>query len=160
MDDVSAPSGQRTRLSGAIDFARRRLAGDYAVDSFGFDRELTETVLAAPLRPVIDHWFRVEATGLEHVPASGSALVVANHSGALPVDALVTQVVLLDRHPAHRALRLLAADLLFDVPFLRDLARKSGATVASPEDADKLLTGGELVGVFPEGYKGLGKPFA
>ncbi|WP_331272989.1 lysophospholipid acyltransferase family protein [Motilibacter deserti] len=143
-----------------LELARSRLRGDAPVDEFGFDRELTETVLAAPLRPLVEHWFRVDVRGLEHVPGTGGALVAANHSGTLPVDALVTQVVLLDRHPAHRPLRLLAGDLVFELPLLGSLARRSGATLARREDAERLLAHGELVGVFPEGYKGLGKPWA
>jgi 1-acyl-sn-glycerol-3-phosphate acyltransferase len=54
----------------------------------------------------------------------------------------------------------LGADLLFGTPFLGSLARKSGATLACVPDAERLLRAGEVVGVWPEGYKGLGKPFA
>ena len=32
-------------------------------------------------------WFRVTAHGVEHVPASGPVVVIANHAGALPIDA-------------------------------------------------------------------------
>ena len=84
---------------------------------------------------------------------------MANHSGTLPVDALMTTVALHDDHPAQRRLRLLGADLVFELPFLGAMARKFGATLACSEDAERLLTGGELVGVFPEGFKGVGKPF-
>ncbi|NHC44189.1 lysophospholipid acyltransferase family protein [Motilibacter aurantiacus] len=147
-------------LARGLALVRSRMAGDPAVDAFGFDRELTETVLAAPLRPLVDHWFRVESRGLAHVPADGGALVAANHSGTLPIDALVTQAVLMDRHPAHRPLRLLAGDLVFTLPLIGEIARRSGATMARRENAERLLTSGELVGVFPEGYKGLGKPYA
>ena len=97
--------------------------------------------------------------GLEHVPVSGPALVVGNHAGTLPFDALMVALALLDEHPAHRSLRMLAADLTFDMPVVASLARKSGNTLASAEDARRLLEAGELVGVWPEGYKGLGKPY-
>jgi 1-acyl-sn-glycerol-3-phosphate acyltransferase len=93
------------------------------------------------------------------VPAEGGALVVANHSGTLPLDALMTTVALHDEHPARRRLRLLGADLVFETPFIGSVARKVGTTLACNEDAERLLTGGELVGVFPEGFKGIGKPF-
>jgi 1-acyl-sn-glycerol-3-phosphate acyltransferase len=39
------------------------------------------------------------------------------------------------------------------------MSRKMGTTLACNEDAERLLTEGELVGVFPEGFKGIGKPF-
>jgi 1-acyl-sn-glycerol-3-phosphate acyltransferase len=54
---------------------------------------------------------------------------------------------------------LLAADLALKLPVVGELARKSGNTLACVEDATRLLDAGELVGVFPEGYKGIGKPF-
>jgi 1-acyl-sn-glycerol-3-phosphate acyltransferase len=102
----------------------------------------------------------VQIRGLEHVPAQGPALVVANHSGTLPMDAVMLQAGLHDEHPARRNLRLLGADLLYEVPLLSALARKGGHIPAAPANADALLRAGELVGVFPEGFKGIGKPFA
>ena len=65
-----------------------------------------------------------------------------------------------DEHPAHRHLRLLGADLVFRMPVLSELARKSGGTLACNPDAERLLRAGELVGVFPEGFKGVGKPYS
>jgi 1-acyl-sn-glycerol-3-phosphate acyltransferase len=141
-------------------FLRRRLVGDYQVDDFGFDAELTDAVLMAPFRPLYEHWFRVQTRGLENVPDTGGALLVANHSGTLPLDGIMTGLALHDHHPAHRHLRALGADLMFSTPFLGSLARKSGATLACVPDAERLLRDGEIVGVWPEGYKGLGKPFA
>ncbi|MDH2426779.1 lysophospholipid acyltransferase family protein [Sphaerisporangium sp. TRM90804] len=155
-------AGSRTledRLAEAAAFLRRRLAGEYEVDEFGFDPELNDKVLMELIRPLYRHWFRVETTGLEHVPAESGALVVSNHSGTVPLDALMLQVALHDEHPAHRPLRLLGADLVYQLPLLGHLSRKSGHTLACPEDADRLMRKGELVGVFPEGFKGVGKPF-
>jgi 1-acyl-sn-glycerol-3-phosphate acyltransferase len=143
----------------ALEFLGRRLLGEYEIDEFGHDPDLVEHVLAPLLRPLYKHWWRVETRGLEHVPASGPALVVGNHAGTLPFDALMVALALLDEHPAHRSLRMLAADLAFDMPVVAPLARKSGNTLACSEDATRLLEAGELVGVWPEGYKGLGKPY-
>ena len=64
-----------------------------------------------------------------------------------------------DHHPKNRDLRLLAADMVFDMPMMGPIARKAGHTMASTVDAHRLLVGGELTAVFPEGYKGLGKHF-
>jgi 1-acyl-sn-glycerol-3-phosphate acyltransferase len=147
-------------LEEALALIQRRLRGDYAVDEFGFDPELNDKVLMALVRPLYQSWFRVEATGLEHVPAQGGALVVANHSGTIPFDAVMTQVALLDDHPAHRHLRMLGANLVFATPFISELARASGHTLACHPDAELLLDRGELVGVWPEGFKGIGKPFS
>ncbi|MDQ2582706.1 lysophospholipid acyltransferase family protein [Saccharothrix yanglingensis] len=153
------PADWERRLADLLAFARRRVRGDYEVDEFGFDRDLTDAVLMPPLRPLYEKWFRVEAIGLHNVPAEGGALIVANHSGTLPLDALMTAFALRNDHPGHRHLRMLGADLVFKTPVLGALARKSGQTLACNPDAERLLTSGELVGVWPEGFKGIGKPF-
>ena len=85
--------------------------------------------------------------------------MVANHAGVLPFDGLMLSVAVHDHHPAHRDLRLLAADMVFDMPVLGPAARKAGHTMACTADAHRLLAAGELTAVFPEGYKGLGKHF-
>jgi 1-acyl-sn-glycerol-3-phosphate acyltransferase len=141
------------------EFLRDRLNGEYPVDDFGFDPEFTETVLLPLARPLYRNWFRVETSGLQHVPSDSGALVVANHSGTIALDAIMTQVALKDDHPAHRNLRMLAANLVFETPVLADLARKAGHTLACHADAERLLAAGEIVGVWPEGFKGVGKPF-
>jgi 1-acyl-sn-glycerol-3-phosphate acyltransferase len=144
-------------VEAALAFVRRRLTGDYDIDLFGFDRELTEQVLLPLARPLYRKYWRVRAVGMEHVPADSGALIVANHSGTLPFDAIMTKVALFDDHPAHRHLRELAADLALRVPVIGPLARKNGNTLAHEEDAKRLLRSGELVGVWPEGFKGIGK---
>ncbi len=148
------------RLVGMADFLRRRLDGDYDVDPEGFDPELNRALLMPAPRALYRSWFRVKLRGIEHVPATGPALIVANHSGVLPLDALMLQVGVLDEHPAGRNLRLLGADLVYALPLLGKLARISGHVPARPAQAERLLNNQELVGVFPEGFKGIGKPFS
>lgn len=162
VEPVPAPEGSEfeRKLAGGLAFLRRRITGDYEVDDFGFDADLTDHVLLPPLRPLYDKWFRVETRGLDNVPDVGAALVVANHSGTIPLDALMTALALLDHHPAHRHLRMLGADLVFRLPVVAPLARKAGNTLACNADAERLLSSGELVGVWPEGFKGIGKPFS
>ena len=146
------------RLAELLAFARRRLEGDYEVDDYGFDRELTERFFMTALRPIAQKWFRLEVRGLENIPAEGGALVVSNHSGTVPLDGLMTMLTVHDH--AHRFLRPLGADLVFKLPVVSSLARKAGATLACVEDAERMLSGGDLVGVWPEGFKGIGKPFS
>jgi 1-acyl-sn-glycerol-3-phosphate acyltransferase len=146
-------------LADLLAFLRRRAAGDYPVDDFGFDTDLTDNVLLPLLRPLYQRWFRVETIGMHHVPETGGALIVANHSGTVPLDALMLSVALHDEHPQQRHLRMLGADLVFRMPVLGALARKHGGTLACNPDAERLLSDGELVGVWPEGFKGIGKPF-
>jgi 1-acyl-sn-glycerol-3-phosphate acyltransferase len=153
------PAGREDRLEETLAWVRRRLTGDYEVDEFGFDPDLTEEVLSPLARVFHERWWRVDWIGLENVPSEGPALLVSNHAGTVPWDAVVLKFGVLDRHPAHRHVRLLAADLAFRLPFIGELARKSGNTLAGAEDAFRLLERGDLLGVFPEGYKGVGKRF-
>ena len=146
------------RLAQFLAFLRRRLTGDYSVDDYGFDQEITERFMLAALRPIARKWFRVEVRGTENIPADGGALVVSNHSGTVPIDGLMTGVMVHDH--TGRFLRPLGADLVFRLPVVGDLARKGGATLACSEDAERMLRDGELVGVWPEGFKGIGKPFS
>ncbi|MFQ6326424.1 lysophospholipid acyltransferase family protein [Nocardia sp. CWNU-33] len=147
------------QIGKTADFARRRLTGDYQVDEFGFDEHLLESLLLPMLRPMSDFWFRVQVSGMENIPEVGGALIVANHAGTVPLDGLMLQLAVHDKHPKQRALRLLAADLIFETPVLGSLARKAGHTLACRPDAERLLRSGELTGVFPEGFKGVGKQY-
>ena len=159
MGEVNSADWER-RAARGLAFLRRRITGEYEVDEFGFDPDLTDNVLLNLIRPLYEKYFRVEARGLERVPNDGGALIVANHSGTLPLDALMTQVALWDHHPVGRHLRMLAADVVFTMPYVGSYARKAGHTLACNPDALRLLGSGEVVGVWPEGFKGIGKPFS
>lgn len=153
------PNELSLRIAAMSEFIRKRMSGDYTVDEFGFDTHLNDAVFLPILRSVFRNWFRVEVSGIENLPETGPALVVANHAGVLPFDGLMASVAVHDNHPAQRVLRLLAADMVFDMPFMGQAARKAGHTMACTSDAHRLLAAGELTAVFPEGYKGLGKHF-
>lgn len=153
------PNALARTVAAVAEFLRRRLTGDYTVDEFGFDPQLNEVIVLPVLRLWFRSWFRVQVSGIENLPQTGAALVVANHAGVLPLDGLMTAVAVRDHHPLNRDLRLLAADMVFDTPMLGPAARKAGHTMACTADAHRLLAAGELTAVFPEGYKGLGKPF-
>ncbi|MBB3049303.1 1-acyl-sn-glycerol-3-phosphate acyltransferase [Prauserella isguenensis] len=156
----SGAAGGGVSLDRLLTFLRNRLTGDYDVDEFGFDPELTDTLVLPPLKLLYDKWFRVGAVGAGHLPADGGALLVGNHSGVLPIDSIMTALAVHEQHPQRRHLRMLGADLVFKTPVLGTLARKSGQTLACNPDAERLLRAGELVGVWPEGFKGVGKPFS
>ncbi|GAA3524100.1 hypothetical protein GCM10022234_20770 [Aeromicrobium panaciterrae] len=145
------------RLATLLATIRTRLEGDYEVDEFGFDPQITE-VFTAAVEPLAEKWFRLEVRGVENIPTEGGALLVANHSGTVPLDGLITGYAV--KKYAGRNLRPLGADLVFSLPFVGQVARKVGATLACSEDAERLLTTGELAGVWPEGFKGIGKPYA
>ncbi|KUH81957.1 lysophospholipid acyltransferase family protein [Mycobacterium sp. IS-1556] len=153
------PTELAKRIGAVAEFVRKRMMGDYVVDEFGFDAHLNNAIFLPLLRVFFKSWFRVEVSGVEHLPETGAALVVANHAGVLPFDGLMASVAVHDHHPTHRDLRLLAADMVFDLPMVGQAARKAGHTMACAADAHRLLAAGELTAVFPEGYKGLGKHF-
>src|SRR5215216_1813793 len=44
------------------------------------------------------YWFRAEVEGIENVPASGGAMLVSNHSGALPRDAGMIAKAIKEEH--------------------------------------------------------------
>ena len=102
-------------------------------------------------------WFRVEASGLEHVPERGRALLVANHAGTLPYDSAMVMHAVRRDHPARRDVRPLVEDTVFHLPFLGPIMNRIGGVRADPANAERLLAKDELVAVFPEGEKGMGK---
>jgi len=127
-------------------------------DEFGKDPLFAET-LEPFFQFLYAMWWRVETTGIEHVPAAGPGLIVGNHSGVLPYDGLMVQLAVRHEHPARRVCRMLALDMFALLPVLASVLAKSGSVRANPENAERLLRRGELVGVFPEGVKGVGKHY-
>jgi 1-acyl-sn-glycerol-3-phosphate acyltransferase len=151
------------RVMGLVQFAyqQRELAvrgANYAVDDFGFDPQWTESFLAVFKVLYRDYW-RVETTGIEHVPASGRALLVSNHAGVLPWDGTMIKTAMFVEHPQPRHVRALVASLFMGMPMLSWFLRRTGQTVGHPDDTRRLLERDELVLVFPEGVRGTGKPF-
>jgi len=159
--EIAVPqTGWEARAAEGLAFLRRRFVGRYELDEYGFDPELTDAVVLPALRTLYQQWFRVEVNGIENIPTTGGALLVANHSGGLlPLDAAMTGVAVHDKHPAARRLRMLADERVFSTPGLSVLARRMGVTLACSADAEGLLSAGELVGVWPEGFGGIGKLF-
>jgi 1-acyl-sn-glycerol-3-phosphate acyltransferase len=151
------------RVMGFVQFAyhQRELARRgtaYSVDDFGFDPQWTESFLSVFKVLYRDYW-RVETTGIENVPATGRALLVANHAGVLPWDGTMIKTAMFVEHPHPRHVRALVASLFMGMPVLSWFLRRTGQTVGHPDDTRRLLERDELVLVFPEGVKGTGKPF-
>jgi len=151
------------RVMGLAQFAYRqqqlaRRGPNYSVDEFGFDPEWTESLL--PLFGVLyrDYW-RIETTGIENVPATGRAMLVANHAGVLPWDGTMIKTAVFLSHPQPRHVRALVASLFMGMPVLSWFLRRTGQTVGHPDDTRRLLERDQLVLVFPEGVRGTGKPY-
>jgi 1-acyl-sn-glycerol-3-phosphate acyltransferase len=167
------PPAQAADDSGMLTSARHLLSTDYylkqwgrlgmrgrseQVDDFGLD-----PAYEARVQPLLDlfyeRYFRVRIEGAEHLPAEGAALLVCNHAGTLPWDGVMLKTALRHARSDRRALRWLTDDFVFHSPFLGSFLNRIGAVRACPENAERLLARGELLAVFPEGVKGIGKPF-
>src|SRR5258708_2861291 len=126
------------------------------VDEFGRDPQV-----AAKVEPLLDFlyqsYFRVDARGLGHIPSEGRALIVANHSGTLPYDGAMIMYAVRKDHASGRAVRPLVEDFVFHFPYLGTLMNRIGGVRACQENAQRLLEEDQLVAVFPEGIKGVGK---
>lgn len=137
---------------------QRRLTGDYAIDDFGRDEGFLSVVLPLAQFMYQNYW-RVEVTGLDRVPASGAGLLVSNHSGVLPFDGAMIGMAVYNGTAQQRLPRALVASWFPSLPFVSILLQKTGQVQAHPLTAQRLLARDELVIVFPEGIKGVGKPY-
>lgn len=132
---------------------RRRMRGKGAAAG-EHDPELVRALLPLAL-PLYSLYWRIEVRGVENIPTEGPALLTANHSGMLPIDAAMLKVAVLKEHG--RNPWLLAADLVFSIPGLGAFVRTAGNARADRTETLDLMRKGELLGVFPEGFKGIGK---
>jgi 1-acyl-sn-glycerol-3-phosphate acyltransferase len=120
--------------------------------------DLTFLERAAPVLEFLwSRYFRVRLLGLENVPPSGAALLVANHSGGIPYDGAMLLYGIYREHPAHRRVRPLVANFAFHSGWMSHVVARIGGVRASTETGLPLLAAGNLVAVFPEGLKGVGK---
>lgn len=137
-------------------FGYREESGD--VDEFGMDPSFVKKV-----KPLFDflyyNYWRVSVRGLNHVPGEGRGLIVANHSGTLPYDGSMIAASVINEHPSRKDVRFLVEDFVYHFPFLGTFMYRIGGVRACPENAERLLTKGHLVTVFPEGIKGIGKHY-
>jgi 1-acyl-sn-glycerol-3-phosphate acyltransferase len=128
-------------------------------DRWGYDPDF-----ATAAQPWLDfmykRWWRVTTTGVERLPREGPALIVANHAGVVPWDASMMAAGIRRHEGAdYRHPRFLVLDWAFSLPWASVGIRRFGGVPASPHNALALLQEGHRVMVFPEGAKGVGKPF-
>ena len=131
---------------------------EYGVDPYGFDLDFSLAALA-PFLWLYRKYFRVEAHGVTQVPRDGRVLLVANHSGQLPFDAAMIGVSLLVELDPPRAARALVEKWVATLPFVSSFYARLGQVVGTPENCRRLLAAEEALLVFPEGVRGLNKPW-
>jgi 1-acyl-sn-glycerol-3-phosphate acyltransferase len=127
-----------------------------SIDPFGYDPALV-TRVRPYCRFLYRRYWRVQTEGLEHVPGTGPALIVGNHSGGIPLDAIMIGTAIDLEHPQHRLLRFLYDRFVAAMPLVPEFYDRLGAAVATIPNARRLLEMGELVGFFPEGVDGVAK---
>lgn len=106
-----------------------------------------------------DYYFRVQGHGTHHIPQHGAAILAANHSGLIPVDAamIITNVVLSTDPP--RMPRAVGDVFIPLLPIIGTVFARVGMVSGNRQNFGYLLDSGELVLVFPEGTPGIGKGF-
>ncbi|HEY3802534.1 MAG TPA: lysophospholipid acyltransferase family protein [Kofleriaceae bacterium] len=132
---------------------------EFGFDPFGLSRASLETAMAVA-RLVYRYYFRTEAFGIENLPASGRVVLVSNHSGQLPFDALVIGCACFLEPPQPRLVRAMVEFFVPTVPFASYLFARWGQITGTPENCRRLLAADEAVLVFPEGARGISKPFS
>jgi len=134
------------------------LEPDRTVSDWGRSERLESLVDRTLYGFLYHYWFRCEVEGIEHVPAAGGALLVANHGGALPPDASMIAKAIREEHPRPRPLHFTIEHWFKTYPLLGAFVTKLGGVPAHPANVQRLLTDeGQLVLVFPEGAKGTEK---
>jgi 1-acyl-sn-glycerol-3-phosphate acyltransferase len=156
--DVILPIGGHLGFDTWPALLRQLWLAGYETDPIGLDPVVAEITWYLVNFLYFDY-FRVEVEGVEHLPAAGGGMLVANHGGAaLPYDGLMLTAAVANEGAVPRRLRVTATELFNIVPFLAPWFRKAGGIYAAREDVTYALRAGHLVGVFPEGEKGFMKP--
>ncbi len=128
---------------------------EFGFDCFGMHPEFLRR--AAPFVSFLyKRYFRVDARGMEKIPA-GRCLLVANHSGQVPYDGFMVGAAVLNEGRPPRLVRSMVERVIPQVPFLSVILARSGQVVGTPDNCRKLLENDQLVLVFPEGSRGISK---
>ncbi len=164
------PRGLFGRLRGAMEKWTTSLGGadlearlsrlvapqnEYGVDPFGLDLDFARAAVA-PALWLYKYYFRVQTHGIERVPP-GPVLLIANHSGQLPIDGAMLGVALLVEAEPPRICRTMVEKWAPTLPFVAPFFARIGQVVGTPENCRRLLAAGETISVFPEGVRGLNK---
>ncbi|MBZ5521700.1 MAG: 1-acyl-sn-glycerol-3-phosphate acyltransferase [Acidobacteriia bacterium] len=146
---------ERSSLTALMEARNRRpsaTAPEPRFDDFGMDKDYIQSRGRTLFRFLCNHYWRIEAHGLENVPSSGRGVLVGMHRGFMPWDAVMTLHLLVretGRYP-----RFLTHPGLMKYPFIARFITRLGGVVACQESADRLLESDELLGIFPEGVEG------
>lgn len=130
--------------------------GSFGYDPWGYNENMAKVGLGLS-KLLYDKYFRVTATGLEHIPKTGRILIVPNHSGQLPMDGVMIGVALATNGERPRIARAMIERFFPTVPWLGNLLSSWGGVIGDPLNCSKMLDNDEAIIVFPEGVRGSGK---
>jgi len=130
--------------------------GSLGYDPWGYNNEVIKYGFGIT-RQIYEKYFRVQASGVENIPAEGPVLIIANHSGQLPLDGLLIGYAIATRKEKPRIPRAMIERFFPTVPWLGNLLNEVGAVLGDPVNCAKMLENDEAVIVFPEGVRGSGK---
>ena len=134
----------------------RKPIGTLGYDPWGYNNEAVKYGLALT-KQIYEKYFRVQAHGVEKIPSKGPVLIIANHSGQLPIDGILIGYALASRKKSPRMPRAMIERFFPTVPWLGNLLNEVGAVLGDPVNCAKMLANDEAVIVFPEGIRGSGK---
>jgi 1-acyl-sn-glycerol-3-phosphate acyltransferase len=135
-----------------------RKLNEVGLDPYGIDVD-TARLSVSLLVYLHRYWFRTEVHGLENIP-DGRVLIVGNHSGQVPLDGVVIAMAMLLDTDRPRLLRAMVERFVSTLPFFSVWFPRVGQVLGTPENARRLLEQDEALLVFPEGVKGIAKPFS
>lgn len=130
--------------------------GSLGYDPWGLNTDANKIAFSL-FSSVYNKYFRVETTGLENIPNDGPVLIIANHSGQLPIDGMLIGYAVTNREHAPRYPRAMIERFFPTVPFVGNILNQLGAVLGDPTNCANMLRNGEAVIVFPEGIRGSGK---
>lgn len=139
--------------------ATAKPVGSLGYDRWGFRSDTNRWGVGAA-KLFYDHYFHTEAHGLENVPKSGRVLIISNHSGFVPIDAILIGVALCTNPHGPRMPRAMIERFLPTIPYIGNWMNAVGAVVGDVQNCVDMLHNEEAVMVFPEGVRGTGKGYA
>lgn len=130
----------------------------FGYDPFGLNKEVLLRAYTL-LKPIYEKYFRVESVGIENIPKEGSSILASNHTGGLPVDGMMIGLDIIAKMDPPRLMRAVIDHFVGGMPYIGLLFSRLGQVIGTRKNFEYLLENDEIVTVFPEGSKGIVKPF-
>jgi 1-acyl-sn-glycerol-3-phosphate acyltransferase len=132
--------------------------GSFGYDPWGFNIKVIKK-FATLGRFLYEDYFKVETHGFENIPKEGRCLVIANHSGQLPFDAILLGYGMVINPVAPRAPKGMYERFIPTLPLFSSWFSQMGGALGDPENCERMLEKDEAIVVFPEGARGISKPW-